>query len=56
MNDKIGLVSYQSENEFMKPYSEETSAEIDAEVKQIVEDCYQSTKALLESKKELIEQ
>ena len=39
----------------MKPYSEETAAEIDDEVKKIVDECYQSTKALLESKRELIE-
>ena len=40
MNDKLGLVSYQGENEFMKPYSEETAAEIDFEVKNIVDQCY----------------
>ena len=56
MNDKLGLVSYQGESEFMKPYSEETNAEIDAEVKNLVDTCYQETKALLESKRELIEQ
>lgn len=56
MNDKIGLVSYQDNSEFMKPYSEETADEIDFEVKKIVDDCYQSTKELLESKRELIEQ
>ena len=54
MNDKLGLVSYQGENEFSKPYSEETAAEIDTEVKKLVDDCYQQTKALLESKRELI--
>lgn len=37
MNDKIGLISYQSDNEFMKPYSDETSAEIDEEVKNLVD-------------------
>ena len=36
-------------------YSEETAAEIDFEVKKIVDDCYAQTKALLESKRELIE-
>jgi len=55
MNDKLGLVSYQGDNEFMKPYSEETANEIDGEIKRIVDDCYQSTKELLESKRELIE-
>ena len=37
-------------------YSEETAAEIDFEVKKIVDDCYSETKALLESKRDLIEQ
>ena len=55
MNDKLGLVSYQGDNEFMKPYSEETATEIDGEIKKIVDECYQSTKELLESKRELIE-
>ena len=55
MNDKLGLVSYQSDNEFQKPYSEETAAEIDSEVKALVDTCYQETKELLESKRELIE-
>jgi len=38
----------------MKPYSEETANEIDQEVKSLVESCYAQTKALLESKRELI--
>lgn len=33
MNDRLGLVSYQSDDQFSKPYSEETAAEIDFEVK-----------------------
>lgn len=41
MNDTMGLVSYQGENEFQKPYSEETAAEIDFEVKKLVDDCYE---------------
>jgi len=54
MNQKLGLVSYQGDSEFMKPYSEETAAEIDDEVKSLVDKCYQETKELLESKRELI--
>ena len=56
MNDKLGLVSYQGGSEYQKMYSEETAAEIDFEVKKIVDDCYAETKALLESKRDLIEQ
>jgi len=55
MNKKMGLVVYDSENEFMKPFCEETSSDIDDEIKKIVDDCYQQTKDLLESKRDLIE-
>ena len=55
MSDALGLVCYQGDSEFMKNYSEETAAEIDDEVKRIVDECYASTKELLESKRELIE-
>ena len=54
MNDKLGLVSYQGESEFMKPYSEETAAEIDDEVKSLVDTAYEETRQLLESNRELI--
>jgi len=37
MNDTLGLVSYQNENQFMKPYSEETHEVIDQEVKTLVD-------------------
>ena len=56
MNDKIGLVSYQGSGEqYLKSYSDSTNYEIDCEVKKIVDQCYQETKELLISKKELIE-
>ena len=55
MNDRLGLVSYQSDDQFSKPYSEETAAEIDFEVKKLVDECYATTKELLESKRELIQ-
>ena len=54
MNDKLGLVSYQNDSEFMKPYSEETAEEIDNEVRKLVDQCYAEVKDLLESKRELI--
>lgn len=55
MSDKLGLVSFQGGSEYQKSYSEETATEIDEEVKRIVDDCYNETKELLESKRELIE-
>lgn len=49
MSETIGLISYQNESDFVKPFSEETSYEIDCEVRKIVEECYQRTEDLLES-------
>ena len=55
MSNKIGLVSYQGDESGIKPYSEGTNEIIDEEIKVIVDKCYQETKDLLMSKKELIE-
>mmetsp|Transcript_2125 Transcript_2125/g.1459 ORF Transcript_2125/g.1459 Transcript_2125/m.1459 type:complete len:134 (-) Transcript_2125:199-600(-) len=55
MSDNIGLISYQNESDFIKPYSEETNHEIDCEVRNIVDECYKRTFDLLESKREKIE-
>jgi AFG3 family protein len=41
------LVGYQSEENSVKPYSDATNELIDEEVKRIVDECYQTTKALL---------
>lgn len=54
MTDKIGLVSYASEESSMKPYSDSTNEIIDEEVRRIVMECYEDTKTLIESKKELV--
>jgi AFG3 family protein len=54
MNDKIGNVSYYDptqENQFTKPYSEETGKMIDEEVRKLIEIAYVRTKALLTEKK-----
>ncbi|HSI91032.1 MAG TPA: ATP-dependent zinc metalloprotease FtsH [Adhaeribacter sp.] len=54
MNDKIGNVSFydskQSEMSFNKPYSEATAETIDEEVRLIISDAYERTKALLRDK------
>lgn len=59
MNDKIGNVSFydskQSEYAFNKPYSEATAKIIDEEVKKIISEAYERTKALLTDKKEQLE-
>jgi len=54
MTDRLGLVGYHSEESALKPYSEHTNEIIDEEVRRIVFECYERTKVLLESKKELI--
>jgi len=54
MNDKVGNVSFydpQQENAFTKPYSEETSKIIDEEVRKLIDEAYERTKALLREKK-----
>jgi AFG3 family protein len=58
MNDKVGNISFfdpQQENTFTKPYSEETSKLIDEEVRKLIKDAYDRTKALLTDKKEQVE-
>ncbi|HET9745581.1 MAG TPA: ATP-dependent zinc metalloprotease FtsH [Chitinophagaceae bacterium] len=57
MNDKVGNVSFydpQQENAFTKPYSEETSKLIDQEVRKLIDQGYERTKALLTQKKEQV--
>ena len=58
MNDKVGNVSFydpQQENAFTKPYSEETSKIIDEEVRKLIDEAYERTKALLREKKPQVE-
>jgi len=55
MTERLGLVGYHSDSEMpVKPYSEYTNEIIDEEVRRIVNECYERTKELLESKRELI--
>lgn len=59
MNDQIGNMSFYdskaSEYNFQKPYSDATAEKIDKEVKRIIDDMYQRTKALLEKHREHLE-
>ena len=53
MNDKVGNVSFYDpaqENQFTKPYSEETSKMIDEEVRKLIDKAYDRTKELLTEK------
>ena len=58
MNDKVGPLSFtdsQSEQQFQKPFSEQTGTLIDNEVRKIVTTAYDRTRVLLNKKKEDIE-
>jgi cell division protease FtsH len=58
MNDKLGNISFydpSQENTFTKPYSEETGKIIDEEVRKIINNAYNRTKALLTEKKAEVE-
>ncbi|KAL7311005.1 AAA ATPase afg3 [Mucor circinelloides] len=58
MNDKVGPLSFsdpQSEQQFQKPFSEQTGTLIDNEARKIVVDAYQHTRNLLTEKKADIE-
>ena len=58
MNDKVGNISYYDptqENTFTKPFSEETGKMIDEEVRKLVDQAYERTKALLTEKKNEVE-
>jgi AFG3 family protein len=57
MNEKVGNVSFydpSAENSFTKPYSEETSKIIDEEVRKLIENAYDRTKALLVEKQQQV--
>jgi len=57
MNDKIGNISFydpQNDTTMTKPYSEETGKIIDDEVRKLVDNIYQKTKALLTEKMDAV--
>jgi cell division protease FtsH len=57
MNKKVGQLSFREDGEytFTKPYSESTARTIDEEVKKIVDDAFQRTKALLLKHRDALE-
>lgn len=55
MNEKVGLVSFPpQENQFDKPFSNETAKMIDEEVRALIGSAYQRTLALLTEHKEKV--
>jgi AFG3 family protein len=59
MNKEIGNISFydskQSDYSFNKPYSEATAEKIDKEVKKIIDNAFERTKALLVEHREHLE-
>lgn len=58
LNKKLGNISYydsRGENQFTKPYSEETAKVIDEEVSKIIEKAYEKAKDLLMKNKEKLD-
>ena len=56
MNEKVGQVSfYGMQDQFSKPYSDETASMIDDEVRRLVNSQYERAKALLTERKEELE-
>ncbi len=54
MNDKIGNVSFygMSQDQFQKPYSDETAAQIDEEVRKLIDGEYERAQNLLRERRE----
>jgi len=62
MSDKLGLISYSNDEKRMMPldlagkeYSDRTAQLIDAEMKAIIDECYQRTRELLEKQRDRLQ-
>lgn len=64
MSERLGMVQYGTDEEYlflgrdmfkMRPYSEATAREIDAEVKRIIDECYNRAKQLIEQHRDKLE-
>ena len=64
MSDKLGMVQYGENNEYVflgremmrsKDYSERIAQDIDAEVKRIIDECFQRAKSLIDENREKLE-
>lgn len=64
MSERLGMVQYSTDDEYiflgrdmfkMRPYSEATAREIDAEVKNIIDTCYKTAKTLIEQHRDKLE-
>ena len=55
MSAAIGPINYSMEEGYQKPFSDETGAIIDEEVRKVIDSCYIRCKALLNDKRDLIQ-
>lgn len=58
MSPKVGMVNYadtREQDDFTKPFSDETNTIIDLEIKRIVKECYDECKRLLSEKADAVE-
>jgi cell division protease FtsH len=55
MNDKVGNISFNQQDQFTKPYSETTGELIDSEVRVLIKSAYDRTKRLLIEKRDGLE-
>ena len=64
MSDKLGMVQYGDNNEYVflgremmrsKDYSERIAQEIDAEVKRIIDECFQTAKSIIDNNRDKLE-
>ena len=56
MNEKVGMLSFPSDDQqFQKPYSQDTARMIDEEVRDLVDQAYKRTVALVREKKPVVE-
>ena len=56
MNEKVGMLSFPSDDQqFQKPYSQDTARMIDEEVRSLVDAAYKRTVALIEKEREKVE-
>lgn len=51
----LGPLNYAAEDGYQKPFSEETGAMIDAEIKKIIDSALSRCRTLLSEKKELVQ-
>jgi AFG3 family protein len=55
MSAAIGPLNYSQDEGYQKPFSDETGALIDQEVRKVIDNAYKRCKELLEEKRDLVQ-